>query len=562
MLVLKQTSPKNSTPSAPKPTPWYVVPSERTSRAGFLPLISNTIRFSSSYFRGRVGRGAPGLLRVPLAGLPGRRHRRFGAGRQVAVPHNRLPAEQVVHHFALPPPACIRGVARAGLESRRIDSPFELRVEDDDVRRHALRDNGAVTPTLHVHDARGGDCEPGYGVLDRHDALVHQPRDDKREACLEPDAAELGPVELGLFFVRGVRRVVGRYHVDGPVGDRLQHRGYVLFRPQGRVHLQVGVVSHQAGVVQREVVRRRLAGDRKPGFLRRADQIDGAGRREVRQVTARPGLLRQADVPEDPDALGLGWNAPEPEESRVVALVHLSVGGEALLLAVRDDHRPHGAGVLHGPAHYLGVGHRVAVVAESFDPGAARPHLAHRGERLALTPLGDRPVREYHAQPLVLAAVEHVLGNRRVVYRWVGVGHAEDRRVAAARRGPAAASYVFLVLHSGLAQVGVHLDEARRHDAPGSVDDLAAVPAQASPDLGDGPVFDLDVRFPDEPLREGEDPAALDQNAISHGYPPGRRRGQPSAPLRLRTPARLSPTPPRRPPPRLSPLPCSWGRGA
>src|SRR5450756_3247848 len=65
-----------------------------------------------------------------------------------------------------------------------------------------------------------------------------------------------------------------------------------------------------------------------------------------------------------PYHLGLCRHTAKTQERGVISLVHLPALGEALLFAVGHDERPHRARVFHGPAHYLGVDHGVAVVAE------------------------------------------------------------------------------------------------------------------------------------------------------------------------------------------------------
>ena len=62
-----------------------------------------------------------------------------------------------------------------------------------------------------------------------------------------------------------------------------------------------------------------------------------------------------------------------------------------------------------------------------------------------------------------------------VVRDRLGVGHRRDRRVPADRRRARAGLDRLLVLEAGLAQMRVHVDQARRHDQPAAVDDLGVV---------------------------------------------------------------------------------------
>src|SRR5450830_1486480 len=122
----------------------------------------------------------------------------------------------------------------------------------------------------------------------------------------------------------------------------------------------------------------------------------------MRQVKARPGLLREAQVTVYPYHLGLCRHTAKTQERGVISLVHLPALGEALLFAVGHDERPHRARVFHGPAHYLGVDHGVAVVAEPHYMSPAGSHLAHRREGLAPSPLCYGTVGKDHAESLVL----------------------------------------------------------------------------------------------------------------------------------------------------------------
>ena len=81
---------------------------------------------------------------------------------------------------------------------------------------------------------------------------------------------------------------------------------------------------------------------------------------------------------------------------------------------------------------------------------------------------------------------------RRVVDRG-RVGHGADRRETAAGRGPRARGDRLLAFESGLAEVGVHVDEARDDDQPGGVDDPGGRGLEPGPDRGDPPVVDQDV---------------------------------------------------------------------
>ena len=75
---------------------------------------------------------------------------------------------------------------------------------------------------------------------------VDEPIEHQRHARLEPDDAERGAVELDQLLVGVMRGVVGGDHVDGAVGDPLEHGVAIRRLAQRRVHLDVGVVADRA----------------------------------------------------------------------------------------------------------------------------------------------------------------------------------------------------------------------------------------------------------------------------------------------------------------------------
>ena len=143
-----------------------------------------------------------------------------------------------------------------------------------------------------------------------------------------------------------------------------------------------------------------------------------------------------------------------------------------------DDGKPEGAGVLQGPAHEHGVGHRVAVVGE---PHRARGFLvAVFAQVLARRTHGDGPHRIDPGQARGRGLVQDIAGHRGGVVHRFGVGHGRHRGEAALDRGPTPGLDGLLVLLPGLPQVDVHVDEAGGHHQALGLDDPAPLP-------GDGP---------------------------------------------------------------------------
>ena len=148
-----------------------------------------------------------------------------------------------------------------------------------------------------------------------------------------------------------------------------------------------------------------------------------------------------------------------PEPRRDDALVDDALADERLVLAVRDDDGVELLGVVHDQPHHARVLHALAVVGEGH--GALGEHVAHLGERLALEADGERADRVHAHLAALGGALDDEAHRAALVADRVGVGHARDRGEAAVRRGARAARDVFLVLVAGLAQVHVHVDEAR-----------------------------------------------------------------------------------------------------
>lgn len=96
------------------------------------------------------------------------------------------------------------------------------------------------------------------------DSLGHQFGIAERQRGLKPDDAERSIIEFNQLGCARVRRMVGGNHRDRTVGDALDEGETVLFRTQRRIHLVIRAVSLDALVGQRQVVRRRFAGDRNP----------------------------------------------------------------------------------------------------------------------------------------------------------------------------------------------------------------------------------------------------------------------------------------------------------
>ena len=90
--------------------------------------------------------------------------------------------------------------------------------------------------------------------------------------------------------------------------------------------------------------------------------------------------------------------------------------------------------------------------------------------------------------------VEHLAHDRGGVDRRVGVGHGDDRAVPAERGGAGRGLDRLRLLASGLAQVGMQVDESWSDDAPARIEHVLALEVLA--DAGHGTVADQHVGTP------------------------------------------------------------------
>ena len=176
----------------------------------------------------------------------------------------------------------------------------------------------------------------------------------KAQRGFEAGDAVGSPVELLLFFVRGVGRVIGSDGVDGAVEEAFDHGGAIAFGAQGRIHLRIGVVEANAFLSQREMMRRDFAGDVQALVARFADRVESPAGGEVRDVqVAVPQVVAGERCHARPNPI-----RPRPacradrDERRERACVHGAASGQARIFGVLDNGQPHsGCGSLEGPQH-------------------------------------------------------------------------------------------------------------------------------------------------------------------------------------------------------------------
>ncbi len=168
-------------------------------------------------------------------------------------------------------------------------------------------------------------------------------------------------------------------------------------------------------------------------------------------------------------------DALEAESRRDDAFVHGATFGERHLLAVVGDRDAERARVFERRAHELRSRDRPAVVAHGDRAGA--DHLAELRERLAFLADGHRADGVNARRPRAQRLPDDEADGGLVVGHRIGVRHRADGGEPAGRRGPRAGRDRLDILAPRLAQVTVHVDEARRDDVPRAVDHLEAAVA-------------------------------------------------------------------------------------
>ena len=147
-------------------------------------------------------------------------------------------------------------VARQRLELGRVDRPFQIGIDQGDVRFCANRQRAGIK----LQQFRGLDREHFDQPVDGNRfPFVQQNIDEQSELRLEADNSERRLIELDFLFKGGVRRMIAAKNRQGPVGDSLNNRINIALRTQRRVHFAVGVKILNRRIGQRDVMRANFA---------------------------------------------------------------------------------------------------------------------------------------------------------------------------------------------------------------------------------------------------------------------------------------------------------------
>ena len=167
--------------------------------------------------------------------------------------------------------------------------------------------------------------------------------------------------------------------------------------------------------------------------------------------------------------------------------------------------------VFERPPHQQRRRHRPPIVGDRDAAGVLE--LGDVGQLLALLPARHRADRIDAREVGLGRLLQDVLGDAGVVVHRIGVRHAGDGGEAAGHRRGRAGRDRLLVLLARLAQVHVHVDQARAHDErAGDLDDgRPGVDRQIAADPGDPIAVDQHVEHAVPAVRRIDDPPALQQ---------------------------------------------------
>ena len=227
---------------------------------------------------------------------------------------------------------------------------------------------------------------------------------------------------------------------------------------------------------------------------------------------------RQGNVARDNDLFSGRGDAAQPQPRGHLALVHAPAPGQVRILAVGNHRQVESGGILQPQAHHLGVGDRMAVIRQCHAPGVTQ--VAGLGQFAALQAASQRADRHH---------LDHPLGGRLLAYRTrhcgaiidrPRVGHTGHGGKAAGSRGSRTGGDRFLVLLAGLAQMHMHIDQARTHHEPTRIQHLArAFSRQLRGDRRNATPVNQHIRLPVTTGIGIEHPAAFNQ--YPHHVPTG-----------------------------------------
>ena len=331
-------------------------------------------------------------------------------------------------------------------------------------------DDEALALRINAADAGGNRRHDARDVRPVHASRVHHRFDEDRQCGLQAGHAEGAGLPLAVLHLERVGCVVGADAVDGAVGEAFAHRLDILRAAQRRIHLVERIVSSGELLGEQQMVRRGLGCDVHALGLAPAHEVNRARGGQVAHVQARAHVLGEQDVAGDDCFLCDGGPAGQTELTGQCRFVHLCTLGEGRILAVLGDDAAKTLDVLQRAAHENGIGDTLAVVGEDTNLRARTSHRTERGQMLALQALGHRADGADLHPVSLLAQAQHLVDDGGRVLRGRRVRHGVNGGVAADRSSAGAGEDGLGILATGLAQVGMDVNEAGQSNEPLGVD--------------------------------------------------------------------------------------------
>ena len=239
------------------------------------------------------------------------------------------------------------------------------------------------------------------------------------------------------------------------------------------------------------MVRGGLAGDLHTSCLAGTNDLQAMGGGDVLDVQLGTGQLGDLDIASDLQLLACRRPALQSQTGRDLALVDLAVTDQVLVLAMAHKDLAEHLAVVHAATEHACTLHAATVVGEG--DGAVGDYITHLGHSLALKTAGHGARRIDAAVADLGSAGLDELHDGAVIGDGVGVGHGTNAGEAALGSCAGAALDVLFDLVAGLAQVDVHVHQARNEVLTGKVADLGSLGGEVLADLGDLVAVDQDV---------------------------------------------------------------------
>ena len=288
-----------------------------------------------------------------------------------------------------------------------------------------------------------------------------------------------------------MRCVVGDDGIDGAILQAGDAGCAVFFRADRRVDFIPCFKSAQGFIGQDEVLRRDFCRNLDAALLGLADQFDSVLGADVSDVDRRVCRFGQENIACDGNVFGDSRTAFDAQFIGNDAFMHVAAFDEALFFAVVDDDLVEHAGIFHGFAHEIAVFNVTAVIGESGD--AFFGHGAHSGQFLALEAFGDGADDFDFDFGFPFDFILHAVDDDCRIDDRLGIRHGRNAGDAAGSSCLRPRFNRFLAGLAGLAEMDVHIDEARCYDEARCVEDFGAVSAQIGSNFLNFTIFNENV---------------------------------------------------------------------